>query len=49
MNKVIQCPCGYVIRADDDEALVSLAQQHSRETHSMELTAEEALAMAQPE
>ena len=49
MNKVIQCPCGYVIRADDDEALVSLARQHSRETHSMELTAAEALAMAQPE
>ena len=49
MNKVIQCPCGYVIRADNDEALVSLAQQHARETHSMELTAEEALAMARPE
>jgi len=49
MNKVIQCPCGYVIRADTEEALVALAQQHARETHDMELTAEQALAMAQPE
>ena len=49
MNKVIQCPCGYVIRADDEETLVARAQQHARETHSMELTAEQALAMARPE
>ena len=49
MNKVIQCPCGYVIRADTEKALVEQAQRHARETHQMELTAEQALAMAQPE
>lgn len=49
MRKVIQCPCGYVIRADDDESLVSSAQKHAKETHDMELTPEQALAMASPE
>ncbi len=49
MNKVIECPCGYVIRADTEEALVSRAQQHAQETHGMELSAEQALAMARPE
>lgn len=49
MDKIIRCPCGYVIRADSDDALVSQAQQHAKETHGMELTAEQALAMARPE
>ena len=49
MNKVIQCPCGYVMRADSEEALVANAQQHARDTHDMELTSEQALAMARPE
>ena len=49
MPKIIQCPCGYVIRADSDEGLVSQAQQHAKETHGMEVTAEQALAMARPE
>ena len=49
MNKVILCPCGYVIRADTEQDLVALAQQHARETHGMELTAEQAMAMARPE
>ena len=49
MNKVIHCPCGYVIRADTEEALVAKAQQHAKGTHDMELTTEQALAMARPE
>jgi predicted small metal-binding protein len=49
MPKIIRCPCGYVIRADRDETLVSQAQQHAKETHGMELTVEQALAMARPE
>jgi len=49
MPKIIQCPCGYVIRADSEAVLVSQAQQHAKETHGMELTAEQALAMARPE
>ena len=49
MTKVIQCPCGTAIRAGDDDALVSQAQRHAREVHAMELTREQALAMATPE
>ena len=49
MNKVIECPCGYVIRAGTERELVTLAQQHAKETHDMDLTSEQALAMARPE
>jgi predicted small metal-binding protein len=49
MTKVIQCPCGFVIRAGDEGELVEQAQRHARETHDMELTPEQALAMARPE
>jgi predicted small metal-binding protein len=49
MNKVIKCPCGTVVRARDDESLVTQAQRHAREVHAMDLTREQALAMASPE
>ncbi len=48
MEKVIQCPCGYVVRAENDEKLVAAAKQHAKEVHDMELTTEQALAMARP-
>ena len=48
MSKEIECPCGYVIRADSEDELVAKAQQHAKEAHEMELSAEEALAMARP-
>ena len=49
MTKVIQCPCGTVIRARDDETLVTQAQRHAKDVHAMELTREQVLAMASPE
>jgi predicted small metal-binding protein len=49
MTKVIQCPCGTVIRAEDDETIVAQAQRHARDVHAMELTREQVLAMAIPE
>ena len=49
MSKVIKCPCGRVVRARDDEALVTQAQKHARDAHAMELTREQVLAMAAPE
>jgi hypothetical protein len=49
MTKVIKCPCGKVVRARDDESLVTQAQTHARDAHAMELTREQALAMASPE
>lgn len=47
--KKLECPCGTVIRADDDTELVRLAQEHAREVHQMELTREQAADMAVPE
>lgn len=49
MTKVIKCPCGTVVRAGDEESLVSQAQKHAREVHAMDLTREQVLAMAGPE
>ncbi len=49
MNKVIHCPCGFAIRAKDDEGLVALTQRHAKEAHDMDVTEEQALAMAKPE
>lgn len=48
MNKVINCPCGYIVRGATDDELVANAQQHAKSVHGMELTREQALAMAQP-
>ncbi len=48
MRKQIQCPCGYVIQAETEEKLVADAQQHAKEAHDMELSREQALAMARP-
>ena len=48
MTKIIQCPCGVVIEGRDDEEVVAQAQAHARDVHQMELTREQALAMARP-
>ncbi len=48
MEKIIQCPCGYVVRADSEDELVAAAKQHAKEVHEMELTTEQAMAMARP-
>jgi predicted small metal-binding protein len=49
MKKVIRCDCGYVVRGNTDNELVTAAQKHAREVHGMELTREQVLAMARPE
>jgi predicted small metal-binding protein len=48
IRKVIQCPCGFVIEAEGDQALVARAQDHAKKEHGMELTSDQALAMARP-
>jgi predicted small metal-binding protein len=48
MERVIECACGYVIRAEDEEGLVSQAQKHATDVHGMELTREQALEMSRP-
>jgi predicted small metal-binding protein len=49
MQKVINCPCGFIVKAENDDELVSKAQVHAKEVHQMELSREQALAMARPE
>lgn len=48
MTKVIKCDCGFVIRGDSDDELATAAQAHAREVHDMEITVDQALAMAEP-
>jgi predicted small metal-binding protein len=46
-TKVIKCDCGYVARGRNNDELARDAQKHVREVHKMEITREQALAMAQ--
>ncbi|MCH7801260.1 MAG: DUF1059 domain-containing protein [Chloroflexi bacterium] len=48
MAKVVNCPCGEVMRADTDDELVTLVQEHGKAVHQQEVTRDDALAMAQP-
>jgi predicted small metal-binding protein len=48
MQKVINCPCGFVVKGDTDDQLVSRAQEHAKQVHQMDLSREQALAMAKP-
>jgi predicted small metal-binding protein len=48
MEKVITCPCGFVVNGASDEELIARAQKHAKEVHQMELSREQALAMAKP-
>jgi predicted small metal-binding protein len=47
MEKVVRCDCGWSFQGDDD-ALVAAVQEHGRDKHGMDVTREQALAMAQP-
>ena len=48
MQKVINCPSGFVVNAETDDQLVAKAQQHAKEVHQMDLTRDQALAMSKP-
>ena len=48
MAKVVNCPCGEVIKADSDDEIVRLVQEHGKAVHDQDVTREDALAMAQP-
>ena len=48
MKKIIQCPCGSVIEGDSDDDVVRKAQEHAKTTHGMDLSKDQALAMARP-
>ena len=48
MEKVINCPCGYVLKGANDDEVVKKAQEHAKRVHGIELTREQALEMARP-
>ncbi len=45
---LIECPCGAVLEQDSADAVTAEAQRHAREVHDMELSDEQARAMARP-
>jgi len=47
-ERVIHCPCGFVVTARSEEDLVSRAMTHAKESHQMDLSREQALAMSRP-
>jgi predicted small metal-binding protein len=48
MDKVITCPCGFVLKGTSDDDVVAKAQAHAKQVHQMDLSKEQALAMAKP-
>lgn len=48
MQKVITCPCGFVLKGDSDDDVAAKAQAHAKQVHQMELSREQALSMAKP-
>jgi predicted small metal-binding protein len=49
MALIIVCDCGVTVRGETDDELVSEAQKHARDGHNMEITREQALALAESE
>jgi predicted small metal-binding protein len=45
--RLVRCDCGWTFEGEDDE-LVAAVQDHGRTVHGMEVTADQALAMAEP-
>lgn len=48
-RKFVKCDCGFVVRSDNDDKLVSDLQKHAKEHHKMDLSRAQVLAMAQPD
>jgi predicted small metal-binding protein len=48
MKKVINCPCGFVLEGESDDDVVQKAQTHAKQAHQMDLSRDQALAMAKP-
>jgi predicted small metal-binding protein len=48
MERVINCPCGFVLRGKSEDEVVQKAQEHAKSVHGMDLSREQALEMARP-
>jgi len=47
MSRRVRCDCGWSFEGEDDE-LIAAVQEHGRTSHGMDVTPEQALAMAEP-
>ena len=47
MELVVTCDCGWSFQGEDEE-LVEAVQRHGHDLHNMDVSREQALAMAQP-
>jgi len=47
-GQLIECPCGTVLRGDGLDQVMVEAQRHAKSVHDMDLTDEQAKAMARP-
>jgi hypothetical protein len=46
VDSVVQCDCGFEVRAEHEEELVAEVQRHAWEAHGMDLSHDEALLLA---
>ncbi len=47
-GNTIECPCGTVLRGADEQAVIAEAQTHAKTVHDMDLSDDDARAMARP-
>jgi predicted small metal-binding protein len=45
--KSVRCPCGFEVRSRDEDELIRMTQQHAKNMHGQEVTAEQARALIQ--
>ena len=48
-KKVIRCDCGFIARGDTEDELFKVIHKHAKDVHGVEMTREQALAMAELE
>lgn len=48
MDKKVDCECGVTLAAATDDELYESVRKHAAEVHEMDITREQALAMAKP-
>jgi predicted small metal-binding protein len=48
-KKMIRCDCGFIARGATEEELFQVIHKHAKEVHGVDMTREQALAMAELE
>lgn len=47
-DRIIECPCGVVLVGESEADVVDTARTHAKEVHDMDLSEDDARAMARP-